>query len=126
MHTPKCVHRRQFNIYILKKERHLDKVNFWFLSHSSCGTLCKAESDIQFTKWCCIFAQCHLLVASSCYWLSRKRYSTFALHFFLNLNVHFVLPYIQFPIKKAKQCLKILMLSSFGRFSLWREIQLMV
>lgn len=46
MHTPKCVHRRQFNIYIKKNERHLDKVDFSFLLHFSCG---KAESDIQFT-----------------------------------------------------------------------------
>lgn len=133
MHT-KSVHRRQFNIYIFlfcflkKRKTSWQSDRFDFCCTLFVVTLCKAVSDIQFTEWCCIFAQCHLLIAFSCYWLSRKRYSTFALQFLffsfkswcsLCLTIHSV------SNKERKQCLKTLMLSSFGRFSLWREIQLM-
>lgn len=111
MHTPKCVHRRQFNIYIKKNERHLDKVDFSFLLHFSCG---KAESDIQFTDVAFLLsvASClHSAVHVIGYEEKRVQYRCIAF-FFFDFSIHFVLPYIQSPIKsrKQKQCVKIFLI----------------
>lgn len=90
-------------------------MDFSFVLHFSCGTLCKAESDIQ-VHWRCFFLINFLLsVTSVCLHSAAYWKNTVQMHFF---DLHFVFWYIQSPQKsrKQKQCLKIFMLCRFGRF----------
>lgn len=118
MHTSKCVHRRQFNIYIfffLLKKRHLDKVDFW-CSFFVCTLPAKQRRTFTSPNDLFLLKMCHFLVAFSCYWLKGKRYSTVALHLSLwnpSQCVHFISPYIQFPMSQAKSMLQNINAQSF-------------
>lgn len=95
MHTPKCVHRRQFNIYmffVFFKERHLDKVNFCVPLHSSW--------DIQITARFLVTFWLHSAVLTG-----AVEKGTVLSHCIV-ISSHSALQYIQFPIKKAKAMLE--------------------